>query len=111
MNLNEYQGLFVCKLSSYLAITLQSTSEKYEFLYLCSQQLSKFHFPKFESRRSLGRKILFVHSLQIEIDFHPTNIRIKLQSSTPCNIPTELHLIQWVFLKPGWGFFDVDGAL
>ena len=38
------------------------------------------HFPKSESRRSLGRKFDFFipMGIQIEIDFHPTNTRVKV---------------------------------
>ena len=65
-----------------LTITLRPSSEKYKFLYLRGQRVPKLYFPKFESRECLGEKFYIFNSLgiQIEIDFHPKNTRIKLHS-------------------------------
>ena len=66
----------------FLAIISHPTGKKHKFLYLHNQWLSKFHFLKFESCRSLGRNSQFFIPLriQIKIDFHPTNTTIMLHS-------------------------------
>ena len=79
---DEYEGSFVCKLSSSVSQIFTANVLKIEILYLRSQRVSKLHFQNLKVVGLMREKFYFFLSLgiQIEIAFHPTNTKIKIHS-------------------------------